>query len=178
MQEKSLYSVLTIFKHILLNYEKEVKMEKRGQAAMEFLMTYGWAILAAVIAIGVLAYFGVFSPGKYVTGNAVVNPPFYISAANAKVSNGPYGGVQVAIKNNGGEDYLIQNVVISNCGTYAGAPDSAAADSIATLTVQCDAAHALTAGSNVKGDITITYRKVGIAVDLTSTGTIAQKVVA
>ena len=39
--------------------------KKKGQAAMEFLMTYGWAILAAVVVIGVLAYFGVFSPGKY-----------------------------------------------------------------------------------------------------------------
>lgn len=40
---------------------------KKGQAAMEFLMTYGWAILAAIIAIGVLAYFGVFSGGnKYI----------------------------------------------------------------------------------------------------------------
>ena len=27
---------------------------KKGQAAMEFLMTYGWAILAAIIVIGVL----------------------------------------------------------------------------------------------------------------------------
>lgn len=35
---------------------------KKGQAAMEFLMTYGWAILTGLIAIGVLAYFGVFSP--------------------------------------------------------------------------------------------------------------------
>ena len=70
---------------------------------MEFLMTYGWAILAAVIAIGVLAYFGVFSPGKYVTGNAVVNPPFYINAHNARAST----GVTLEIKNNGGEDYEI-----------------------------------------------------------------------
>jgi hypothetical protein len=31
-------------------------MKKRGQAAMEFLMTYGWAILAAVIVVGVLWY--------------------------------------------------------------------------------------------------------------------------
>ncbi len=37
-------------------------MNKKSQAAMEFLMTYGWAILAAIIAIGVLAYMGVFSP--------------------------------------------------------------------------------------------------------------------
>lgn len=39
-------------------------MDKRGQAIIEFFLTYGWAILAAVIAIGVLAYFGVFSPGN------------------------------------------------------------------------------------------------------------------
>jgi hypothetical protein len=32
------------------------KADKRGQAAMEFLMTYGWAILAAVIVVGVLWY--------------------------------------------------------------------------------------------------------------------------
>jgi len=151
-------------------------MEKKGQAAMEFLMTYGWAILAAVIAIGVLAYFGVFSPGKYVTGNAVVNPPFYIDAANAKAST---GAVQIALKNNGGEDYEIYTVVISDCGTYTGAPDSiSASGSNQSLTVSVSCTGGLTAGDNLKGDITITYRKPGVDVDLTSTGTIAQKVVA
>ncbi|MDP2926089.1 MAG: hypothetical protein Q8N99_06965 [Nanoarchaeota archaeon] len=152
-------------------------MNKRGQAAMEFLMTYGWAILAAVIAIGVLAYFGVFSPGKYVTGNVVVNPPFYISAANAKASYGLDGGVQLAIKNNGGEDYNIYSVSISNCGAYS-TLTPAVADSTTTIEVDCDAGTDLTAGKNIKGDITITYQKIGISVDLTSTGTIAQKVVA
>lgn len=34
-------------------------MFKKGQAAMEFLMTYGWAILVVLAAIGALAYFGV-----------------------------------------------------------------------------------------------------------------------
>lgn len=37
-------------------------MFKKGQAAMEFLMTYGWAILVVLAAIGALAYFGVLSP--------------------------------------------------------------------------------------------------------------------
>ena len=154
-------------------------MNKRGQAAMEFLMTYGWAILAAVIAIGVLAYFGVFSPGKYVTGNVVVNPPFYISAANAKASYGTDGGVQLAVTNNGGEDYGIYSVVISNCGTFTNSTGlDADADTTTTIEVDCDATNTLSDGDSLKGDITITYRKIGIAVDLTSTGTIAQKVVA
>jgi hypothetical protein len=39
-------------------------MFKRAQAAMEFLMTYGWAILVVLAAIGALAYFGILSPGN------------------------------------------------------------------------------------------------------------------
>ena len=33
---------------------------KKSQVAMEFLMNYGWAILIVLIAIGALAYFGMF----------------------------------------------------------------------------------------------------------------------
>lgn len=39
-------------------------MKRKGQAAMEFLMTYGWAILVVLAAIAALAYFGVLSPGS------------------------------------------------------------------------------------------------------------------
>jgi|SRR3989344_782376 len=39
-------------------------MKKKAQAAMEFLMTYGWAILVVLVVIGALAYFGVLSPKK------------------------------------------------------------------------------------------------------------------
>jgi uncharacterized protein (UPF0333 family) len=40
-------------------------MNKKGQAAMEFLMTYGWAILVVIAAIAALAYFGVLNPDRY-----------------------------------------------------------------------------------------------------------------
>ena len=39
---------------------------KKSQAAMEFLMTYGWAILVVLVAIAALAYFGVLDPNKFV----------------------------------------------------------------------------------------------------------------
>ena len=39
-------------------------MRKKGQAAMEFLMTYGWAILVVIAAIAALAYFGVLDPAR------------------------------------------------------------------------------------------------------------------
>jgi hypothetical protein len=34
---------------------------KRGQAAMEYLMTYGWAILVIVIVLAALLYLGIFN---------------------------------------------------------------------------------------------------------------------
>lgn len=39
--------------------------KRKAQAAMEFLMTYGWAILVVLAAIGALAYFGVLSPDRF-----------------------------------------------------------------------------------------------------------------
>ncbi len=37
----------------------------RGQAALEFLTTYGWAILVVLVMIGALAYFGVINPTRF-----------------------------------------------------------------------------------------------------------------
>ncbi len=39
--------------------------DKRGQAALEFLTTYGWAFLVILIMISALAYFGVLNPSQF-----------------------------------------------------------------------------------------------------------------
>ncbi len=36
--------------------------KRKGQAAIEFLVTYGWAIMAAMLVIGALSYFGMTNP--------------------------------------------------------------------------------------------------------------------
>lgn len=38
---------------------------KKGQAAMEFLMNYGWAILVVLICFAALFYFGILSTEKF-----------------------------------------------------------------------------------------------------------------
>ncbi|MEK6812666.1 MAG: hypothetical protein AABX86_00970 [Nanoarchaeota archaeon] len=48
--------------------------KKRGQAALEFLMTYGWAILIVLIAIGALAYFGVLNPQRLLPKSCTIVP--------------------------------------------------------------------------------------------------------
>ena len=47
---------------------------KKGQAAMEFLMTYGWAIIVVLITIGALAYFGVLRPERIFGSSCVLQP--------------------------------------------------------------------------------------------------------
>ena len=42
-------------------------MQKKAQSAMEFLTTYGWALLVAIIVIGALVYFGVLNPSRFVS---------------------------------------------------------------------------------------------------------------
>mgnify|MGYP001609022618 CR=1 FL=1 len=148
-------------------------MLRKGQAAMEFLMTYGWAILAAIIAIGVLAYFGVFSPGKFATGTAVVNAPWYANAWRASAAS----GIVLELKNNGGETLNITSVKVTNCGTNTLSPQKQVIASNQTaVTVTCSPT--LSEGGTFKGDVTITYIKEGSSVPLASTGTIAEKVTA
>ncbi|MCA9477973.1 MAG: hypothetical protein KC535_02400 [Nanoarchaeota archaeon] len=43
---------------------KSLKSYTKGQAALEFLTTYGWAFLVILVAIGGLSYFGVFDLGR------------------------------------------------------------------------------------------------------------------
>ena len=51
-------------------------MNRRGQSALEFLMTYGWAILVVLAAIGALAYFGVLNPSNFLPDQCTASSGF------------------------------------------------------------------------------------------------------
>jgi len=159
----------------LIKYKKKVFMVKRknkndrGQAAMEFLMTYGWAILAAVISIGALAYFGVFSPGKMITGNAIVNAPFSISSW--QVQAGTPGVVNLDIRNGLGENIGISKVSITNCGEDT-TPVTINSGSNQVIPITCSGD--LKDGDQFKGDIEITYRTSTGGFDKKSSGSIRE----
>ncbi|MFH1400570.1 MAG: hypothetical protein ABIH41_03560 [Nanoarchaeota archaeon] len=44
---------------------------RKGQAALEFLTTYGWAFLVVLVMIGALAYFGVLDPSRFLPEKCV-----------------------------------------------------------------------------------------------------------
>jgi len=63
-------------------------MNKKGQAAMEFLMTYGWAILVVLLCIGALAYFGVLDPRKYIPEEVNESSPQFVCEHLQKMVDG------------------------------------------------------------------------------------------
>lgn len=76
-------------------YNRLALSSSKGQAAMEFLMTYGWAILVVLGAIGALAYFGVLNPAKFLpekclmeTGFTCVSSKMETDRATLILSNG------------------------------------------------------------------------------------------
>lgn len=48
----------------------------RAQVALEFITTYGWAILIVTIMIGALAYYGVVNPKNLIQENCISSPSF------------------------------------------------------------------------------------------------------
>ena len=51
-------------------------VNKRGQAALEFLTTYGWAFLVILVMIGALAYFGVLDPSRFLPDRCTLEQGF------------------------------------------------------------------------------------------------------
>ena len=98
-------------------------MNRKSQAALEFIMTYGWAILVVLVAIGALAYFGVLSPDRFLPKKCTLQAG--IACLDFRVDNGGAGNVgrvQVVLQNSLGFD--INSVVIraGDCGDSSAAP--------------------------------------------------------
>ena len=94
-------------------------MFKKSQAAMEFLMTYGWAILVVLVAIGALAYFGVLNPEEFLpekcTGPAGMD---CLDKASVVAGATGVGYVEIAAKNNLGFDITLKDATFPVAGTY------------------------------------------------------------
>ena len=140
-------------------------MPKKGQAAMEFLMTYGWAILVVLIAIGALAYFGVLNPSRFLPESCTLIAGF--SCDSSKVTS--TGAATLIIRNGMGDNIYNFSMAIddNDNGVYADA-NEASTDCVGTTTINdgdqvtCNWASLPTAdagssGSKYKANVQFTY---------------------
>ena len=133
------------------------KSFRKSQAALEFLMTYGWAILVVLVAIGALAYFGVLNPDKFLPSKCTL--PAGIACTDFKltaglIASGPdaNGIVTIVLRNGMGFDATDVSVTVTGCttngaGTLANGQQNSFSSSGCTLT----------GGSKFSGDVNVTY---------------------
>jgi len=90
----------------------DISTDSKGQAAMEFLMTYGWAILVVLAAIAALAYFGVLSPEKFLPEKCLMQTGF--NCISSKVESAQS---TIILQNGYGRTVIIDSVSIGGCTT-------------------------------------------------------------
>lgn len=146
--------------------------KKKGQASMEFLMTYGWAILAAVLAISVLAYYGVFSPGKSLPNICLINNPLGCDEYQVNTT-----GVRIILRNGAGDSLNVTNFSVSGCGSTT-TVDVVEDGGTENIFIACTLnTSALTVGSKFNGNIDITYLRAGKTISETTTGDVRAEIV-
>ena len=158
---------------------KKMRFSNKGQAALEFIMTYGWAILVVLVAIGALAYFGVLSPDRLLPNKCILASG--ISCDDAKVTA---NGITVKLTNSLGQD--LQNAELHSYGTcihgvvagngdltnFTGATSLSNGQS-SSYTITCATA---LSGTKYSGDITFNYTSIDSGIRHSMKGNLIQKI--
>ncbi len=150
-------------------------MKRKAQSALEYMMTYGWAILIIVIVAAVLYSMGIFNPSANTGTTATGFSPFTVLAQNC----GP-GGLQIQFGNNAGTPVTL---TAASVGTQTGMSATGTLSLPTTTTVPNGGSFILNGTTAVKctsagrysAGITLTYQETnGLGTQtLSATGTVA-----
>ena len=116
---------------------------------MEFLMTYGWAILAVLITIVALAYFGVLNSARFLPESCTLFPG--VACTDVTANN---VGVSLVVQNGLGQNLNLFTVNIPGC-TAVSANNGLLDGEKEIIILPCDPL--LTTNSRFKNDIDIAY---------------------
>lgn len=129
-------------------------ISKKGQGAMEYLMTYGWAILVVIIVGVVLWQMGIFSGGSTsatFVGFGPLKPVEWSCNSNGgiltlTVLNGAGGQISGVNATSGGDTVLCDPTNVSAGGT-----------TVCTLTPTTGECSAALRGTSYSQDVSISY---------------------
>ncbi len=89
---------------------KKMVTQRKAQAALEYLTTYGWAILGAIIAVGALMYFGFLNPSNLLPNRCDFGKQ--LECVDFKINTtGVNSQLSIILRNNFGKPINITNVV-------------------------------------------------------------------
>lgn len=135
---------------------------RKGQAAMEFLMSYGWAILIALVAVGVISYFKILNPDEIVRDQCLLAQGIYCKSHKATPT-----GASIMLTNFMGRDITVTDVMLSdiNCSS-SGLSVYLPNDRDAVFNLSCN----LTPKSKANSELIIYYDEVGGLSDMSNHG--------
>ena len=139
---------------------------KKSQAALEFLTTYGWALLVILIMIGTLAYFGILSPSKILPNRCTFGSEFQCVDYQISATANTF---KLRLKSAAGEPIDVSAITLGSegatqyaCSTPPSNPLAWKSGQIIDLTWSgCNSASAgMVAGEKGKILVTISYNSV------------------
>jgi hypothetical protein len=87
-----------------------MKFNRTGQAALEFLTTYGWAFLVILVMIGALAGFGILTPSNFLPNRCNFASELPCSEAGIVEFNTDETAVMLYLRNNLGGSVELRNL--------------------------------------------------------------------
>ena len=128
---------------------------KRSQSALEYMMTYGWAILIIVIVAVVLYSMGIFTPSSFLSFSGITGLSGFQPASAACASNGQ---MIVKLSNSLGYQVSINSInVTTSSGVSVTQPESATLNPGQTQEFIVFGICPKTSGSSFSDTITVAY---------------------
>ena len=162
---------------------------KKGQAALEFLTTYGWALMVVLVMVGAMAYYGVIRPHSLLPDKCLFGAG--IGCSDYAAFSDDYGGanantIQAQLLNSFGYTVTIMAVEVDCSGLTSDCTQCSEAgnewcglindgttwksDKNKSLIIS---APLINDGDKPKADVIITYRKSGSVYDKKISGQIS-----
>lgn len=156
-----------------------MKKKRRGQVALEFLMTYGWAFLIILVVIGAFVYFDVLDPSGYVPDSCRF--PAGIGCIDAVATTNT---VTIQLRNGMGTNLAVSAATLDYFWVSAQSADVAAAfGAVWSANQVVEVSHDISAqsfnvGDRFMGTLVITYTPAGSSVARTIEGSVSLQVYA
>ena len=149
---------------------------KKGQAAMEFLMTYGWALLVVLIAIGALAFFGLLNPSRFLPEKCELAPGLTCMDFNA-VYDGENTSITILLNNGVGKTMRDVRINTTDCDSVINATILTTLTEGSTESIQINCTGPIP-NTRFKSDMKLTYNTSveGITLTHSKTGFIVVQV--
>lgn len=148
----------------------------KGQEALDFLMTYGWAIALVVIIAGVLFALGVFDVSNFLGSKA----SGFSGVAVAGWSLDSAGMLSLKLTNEAGQSIRIDSISITvdqnSTELASGLPAISSGESSDVLNTSSSALGARASNSGYNAKVVIAYTDLSSGFQYTSKGTLTGKV--